>query len=108
MKGGPDAIQGKADPRPAAFVPIRPQRHQQGFNFRSVDVGANRIGKYGMKRFLMFTAHESIVSENSIKSSINFIQCFRLSARLFLSTKALHEKNEDIVPGYNRFLQNRM
>jgi len=72
MKGGPNAVQGKADPRPAAFVPFRPQRHQQGFNVRPVDVGANRVGKYGMERFLMFADHGIIVSENSIKSSLNF------------------------------------
>jgi hypothetical protein len=71
MEGGPNAIQGKTDPRSAALVPFRSQRHQQRFYIRPVDVGPNRVGKDGAERFLMFANHGLMISNNSIMSSPN-------------------------------------
>ena len=34
MEGGPNAIQGKTNPRSAALVAFGPQRHQQRFHIR--------------------------------------------------------------------------
>ena len=69
MEGGPNAIQGKTNPRSAALVPFRSQRHQQRFYIRPVDVGPNRVGKDGAERFLMFADHGLMISDNSIMSS---------------------------------------
>ena len=70
MEGGPNAIQSKTDPRSAALVPLRSQRHQQRFYISPVDVGPNRVGKNGAKRFLVFANHGLMISDNSIKSSL--------------------------------------
>ena len=84
MEGGPNAIQGKTNPRSAALVAFRSQRHQQRFYIRPVDVGPNRVGKDGAERFLMFANHGLMISNNSILSSPNPAHDRRRGGRLKL------------------------